>query len=127
MLPNLAGGPLETTLLGTGGSAVPTTVNNGSLVVVAPSDADFNSDGDVDGDDFLKWQRGFGTGTTFAEGDADFDGDVDGSDLSIWSFLYSGNIAPVAAVSAAIPEPTSCSLALACFVIISGLSHRRTS
>ena len=47
-------------------------------------DGDFDTDGDVDGNDFLMWQAGFGT-TTYASprnGDADWDGDVDGDDLS---------------------------------------------
>ncbi len=49
-----------------------------------PGDAD--GDGDVDGNDFLAWQRGLGktSGATFADGDADGDGDVDGSDLGVW-------------------------------------------
>ena len=40
-------------------------------------------DGDVDGTDFLAWQRGLGktVGAKLAEGDADRDGDVDAADL----------------------------------------------
>ena len=35
--------------------------------------ADFDADGDVDGADFLTWQRGFGVGTTKVQGDANAD------------------------------------------------------
>ena len=46
--------------------------------VSIPASPDFDSDGDVDGADFLTWQRGFGGPGTLATGDADADGDVDG-------------------------------------------------
>ena len=49
------------------------------------SSADFDEDGDIDGSDFLAWQRGFGTpAPTTADGDADGDGDVDAADLGVW-------------------------------------------
>ena len=41
-----------------------------NIGLFGPNTADFNSDGDVDGDDFLIWQNGFGAGSTRAEGDA---------------------------------------------------------
>lgn len=52
--------------------------------------ADFDKDGDVDGRDFLSWQRGFGIpgGATRGDGDADQDGDVDQQDLTIWQDTY---------------------------------------
>ncbi|MCH8840516.1 MAG: hypothetical protein IH831_07530, partial [Planctomycetes bacterium] len=45
--------------------------------------ADFDEDGDVDGKDFLTWQRGLGIllGAAHGDGDADGDGDVDLADL----------------------------------------------
>ena len=49
--------------------------------------ADFDMDGDVDGRDFLAWQRGHGIqapNATKADGDADNDLDVDVDDLGIW-------------------------------------------
>ena len=54
------------------------------------SSADFDEDGDVDGDDFLAWQTGFGTasGATRADGDADLDGDVDGEDFLAWQAQF---------------------------------------
>ncbi|MEM8943643.1 MAG: choice-of-anchor Q domain-containing protein [Planctomycetota bacterium] len=56
---------------------------------IAPS-ADFDSDGDVDGTDFLAWQRGFGTtmGAVRSDGNSDDDGDVDVSDLAAWQVSY---------------------------------------
>ena len=55
-----------------------------------PIPADFDLDRDVDGDDFLAWQVGFGltTGATKSDGDADLDGDVDGDDFLIWQIEF---------------------------------------
>ena len=52
--------------------------------------ADFDEDGDIDGFDFLAWQRGSGTmgGATLAQGDGNADGNVDGVDLAIWETQY---------------------------------------
>jgi hypothetical protein len=66
--------------------------------------ADFDDDGDVDGNDFLTWQRGFGmTGAELGDGDANADGDVDGDDLGTWQSQYGepGHFATVGSV----PEP----------------------
>lgn len=48
--------------------------------------ADFDADGDVDGNDFLRWQQGLGAvgNATAGDGDADGDQDVDGDDLAAW-------------------------------------------
>ncbi|MCC7084995.1 MAG: putative Ig domain-containing protein [Pirellulales bacterium] len=47
---------------------------------------DFDSDGDVDGADFVAWQTNFpkSSGATLAQGDADSDADVDGADFVVW-------------------------------------------
>lgn len=67
----------------------------------AGGDADFDLDGDVDGRDFLLWQRGFGTtNATKADGDANNDDTVDGDDLEIWQSEYVN--APLAAVKSPI-------------------------
>jgi hypothetical protein len=52
--------------------------------------ADFDEDSDVDGADFLTWQRNLGeTGNaTHAQGDADHDGDVDRYDLGLWQARF---------------------------------------
>lgn len=58
---------------------------------------DFDGDGDVDGRDFLIWQRGYGTVQLIASatnGDADADRDVDGSDLGVWRANYGTSLSP---------------------------------
>jgi hypothetical protein len=67
--------------------------NDNRLVVFELSpkkSADFDDDGDVDGQDFLSWQRRFGKsiGALHSDGDADRDGDVDVDDLGVWQTNY---------------------------------------
>jgi hypothetical protein len=53
--------------------------------------ADFDLDLDVDGNDFLAWQRGLGaTGSAAAPavGNADADADVDANDLAVWKLQF---------------------------------------
>ena len=72
--------------------------------------ADFDTDGDVDGADFLAWQRGFGTqapNATPADGDADNDQDVDAADLGIWQGQFGSNASPLAASSAGSSETSA--------------------
>jgi hypothetical protein len=66
---------------------------------------DFDADGDIDGLDFLIWQRGLGlTGqASGSTGDADADGDVDGHDLDVWRANFDTGAS--AAADAAVPEP----------------------
>jgi hypothetical protein len=67
--------------------------------------ADFDTDGDVDGADFLAWQQGLGTasGATKAQGDANNDGAVDGADFLSWQRQV-GTMAPT---SHSVPEPAA--------------------
>jgi hypothetical protein len=79
---------------------------------VATPSADFDSDGDIDGSDFLVWQRGFGTPAPNAiksDGDADNDEDVDRDDLSVWESQYGTTPQPlvVAIVSEQVVAPGS--------------------
>lgn len=78
------------------------------LLLPAEFQSDFDLDGDVDGDDFLAWQSGFGTGRLRAEGDADRDGGVDGDDFLIWQKEF-GSVSGDAAATA-VPEPASLTL-----------------
>ena len=73
-------------------------------------DADFDDDNDVDGVDFLIWQRGLGIGSTHADGDANEDNVVDAADLAVWEAQY-GTPPPLSA-SSAVPEPASAVLVL---------------
>jgi hypothetical protein len=79
-------------------------------------EADFDSDGDVDGADLSAWKAGFGAAPAAlkANGDSDADGDVDGSDFLTWQRQL--GLPPLAApAAAAIPEPSTALLAvLAC-------------
>ncbi|MEM8945051.1 MAG: lamin tail domain-containing protein [Planctomycetota bacterium] len=54
-----------------------------------PASADFDGDQDIDGMDFLLWQRGFGEVTAVKiDGDANNDQLVDDADLAVWSASY---------------------------------------
>jgi len=92
---------------------------------VAPEDADFDGDGDIDGQDFLAWQRGNGilSGADTTQGDANGDGVVDESDLAIWKSQF-GTL-PALSTSTAIPEPSAAWLAaIACFALCTRNNQR---
>ncbi|MCC6494570.1 MAG: hypothetical protein IT424_16285 [Pirellulales bacterium] len=82
-----------------------------SVTVGGSPSADFNDDGAVDGADFLIWQRGAGSGSSFEQGDATGNGVIDGEDLDVWRDSFGGPAAQVAI--SAVPEPTMALLALA--------------
>jgi GH35 family endo-1,4-beta-xylanase len=89
-------------------------------LIVGPASGDFDLDGDVDGRDFLTWQRGFGAeDATFAQGDANYDGEVDELDLAVWHSGYSGG---ALAASVSVPEPTC---AIVMFSLCLFLNFRR--
>ncbi|QDS98840.1 hypothetical protein [Adhaeretor mobilis] len=74
--------------------------------------ADFDSDSDVDGSDFLIWQRGFGinNGATLSQGDVTDDGAVDEEDLRLWNSQYcaSSILQPLSSDPVhVVPEPKS--------------------
>ncbi len=85
--------------------------------------ADFDDDGDVDGDDLAIWRPAFGVDAT---ADADGDGDSDGDDFLAWQRqLGLGITPPVAAAASSIPEPAGGALAaLGAATIVA--SRRRT-
>ncbi len=63
--------------------------------VLRGTTADFDTDGNVDGSEFLTWQRNSGAlgGASRANGDASGDGNVDGADLGIWGSNFGFNVA----------------------------------
>ncbi len=83
-------------------------------IIAAPVDpsADFDGDGDIDGRDFLLWQRGFGLEgqTDNSAGDANFDGTVNELDLAIWHEQY--GTSPAELIVLLVPEPGTSSLVL---------------
>ena len=90
---------------------------------------DFDSDGDVDGSDFLLWQRGLGLleGASFSDGDANADGVVDDQDRSLWQSNYGSSLNVLASLGASgtsVPEPNACSL-LALAISLVSLRVRR--
>jgi hypothetical protein len=89
--------------------------------------ADFDEDGDVDGDDLTRWRNNFGTGTTPMQGDADGDNDSDGNDFLAWQQqLGSVPAVPAAAPSAgAVPEPAASVLAAIVATLATAPRRRR--
>jgi len=81
-------------------------------IMILADDADFDQDGDVDGSDFLAWQRGFGSGTTLAQGDANGDGQVDDLDLAAWQMQFGTEGSGLQQTAATVPEPSSLVLML---------------
>ncbi|MDZ4658726.1 MAG: hypothetical protein SH868_14215 [Bythopirellula sp.] len=88
-------------------------VDNIALTDLFPDSADFDGDGDVDGRDFLAWQRG--------AGDANGDGTTNHLDLAIWQTQY-GTINDPPPLTAPVPEPTT---ALFCLLIVLAAGGRR--
>ena len=84
------------------------------------SSADFDVDGDVDGNDFLIWQRGSGAAGGLDQGDANDDGQVDELDLDVWKTQFVS--ASASAAASAVPEPSALALAL---ISSAGLAGRR--
>jgi hypothetical protein len=85
------------------------TIYEETPVAVLP---DFDADTDVDGADFLIWQRGVGNGTTFEEGDANGDQMVDGSDLALWQDAFGTSGGGEMPQVASVPEPRAILLLL---------------
>jgi glucose/arabinose dehydrogenase len=99
--------------------------DNGNVtrIVTSPS-GDFDSDGDVDGDDLAQWQGDYGID---GGSDADGDGDSDGRDFLTWQRNFGSTIGPMSAGVSA-PEPSTALLlagvSLAVGVIVQGRFSR---
>jgi hypothetical protein len=92
----------------------------------APLAADFDTDNDVDGMDFIIWQRGFGitSGAKLAQGDANGDGMVNGLDLNLWQENV-GSRASMTVIPQTVPEPSSAQLTIYLLLFIYLCSSRK--
>jgi hypothetical protein len=96
---------------------------------LAPNfDSDFDGDLDVDGADFLTWQRGLGLAPNALQinGDADRDGVVGAGDLAVWQEEFglsletlpgAQSLPPTSMATHAVPEPSALALA-ACGIAV---------
>jgi hypothetical protein len=84
----------------------------GLMFVSEATGADFDLNGSVNGEDFLAWQRGESP-YPLSQGD-----------LAIWEEEYGNTVPPFSATSA-VPEPTTCTLALAALCL--AMSRRRAT
>ena len=78
------------------------------VFVLGTPDGDYDFDGDVDADDYLIWQRGFGS-TTDVTADNNGDAIVDADDLTPWINNFGTVLASTATISA-VPEPSTLTL-----------------
>ncbi len=77
-----------------------------SVISQAFDPADFDTDGDVDGDDLSTWESSYASN---AGGDANGDGVTDGEDFLIWQQNFTGS-SPTGPLSS-VPEPGTIALA----------------
>ena len=92
--------------------------------LVGPAvDADFDQDDDVDGGDFLTWQRFFGMAGGLSRGDANRNQFIDGEDLAVWQEQFGPGEPPTTAV----PEPGAAGTAALALLLAAVTRQRRWS
>jgi predicted outer membrane repeat protein len=81
----------------------------------SPLTADFDSDGDVDSNDFMLWQRNVGkaTGATKAQGDANGDGAVNDVDLAAWRSQFGATLSEPAVAPAVVSDEAAAATSVA--------------
>jgi hypothetical protein len=83
-----------------------------SVELVSTFGADFDEDGDVDDDDLVVWEGGFGSVPAIhMTGDANSSATATGFDFLTWQRQFGYGAAAPLAVPATIPEPSSLLLA----------------
>lgn len=94
-----------------GAGLVDLEIESISVVTPPPRAGDYDYDNDVDGNDFLVWQRTLGSSVATAGIRADGNGNnvVDAGDLTVWR----NNFATAVGAVAGVPEPTGVVLAAA--------------
>jgi autotransporter-associated beta strand protein len=114
--------------VGSGAANISSLITGTGLLQVSTAavvnDADFDGDGDVDGGDFLTWQRGNGQPGDLADGDANGDDVVNAADLAIFQTQF-GTAGGAAPAIAGVPEPTAIALAAMAMAAALGAGRRR--
>jgi endonuclease/exonuclease/phosphatase family metal-dependent hydrolase len=90
-----------------------------AVLDLLPHTADFDKDADVDGADFLHWQRSVGATGINKAGDANRDHAVDAGDLAVWQTQAGLTVA-----ATAVPEPAGWMIAAAA-AVASALNAKR--
>jgi hypothetical protein len=99
----------------------------GVISVAAAFEADFDEDGDVDGEDLDNWRDGFEVTLDMAshsDGDADGDHDVDGDDFLVWQRQLGGG-GMISTAFAAVPEPGAFRFATYTMLAVLGVARCR--
>ena len=98
-------------------------VRFGTIPTSVANPGDFNGDGQVNGNDFLVWQRGLGSSVTPGTGaDGNGNGVIDAADLAIWKGAFPSSSA---AATAAVPEPSTLACLTIALICIGGKSFSR--
>lgn len=106
------------------GEVMDGVVKFGAIPTFTPNAGDYNSDGRVDGNDFLAWQRTFGNSVAQGTGaDGSGNGIIDASDLTVWKNNFGNVVASTA--TAAVPEPASLGSLLVAVGCLGGRVIRR--
>ena len=95
-------------------NGVPATLAVDYTIVPEGLSGDFDRDDDVDGADFLMWQRDLGSSVVSPGDGADASGNqlVDGADLNFWRDGFAAAAISQTASAAVIPEPSTWGLAI---------------
>lgn len=102
-----------------------------SIIDSVLTPGDFNGDGNVDGRDFLVWQRQVGQTGYYPlqqnDADTNADGIVDSADLALWQQYY-GYVNPLSSLAAglSVPEPTSLTFLLVGMTLLSQIRSPKT-
>nr|MBA3482677.1 hypothetical protein [Pirellulales bacterium] len=99
----------------------------GPLPTANPNSGDFDDDGDVDGSDFLTWQRALGSAAVppGSGADGNSNGVVDGPDLAVWRGDFGSATIAAGGSVAAVPEPAAWLLAMAGMIAVGAGRSRR--